>query len=69
MDLPTWLDAERGRASRLAAHFNVTLSSISQWRTNGVPVERMKDVRDFTDGEVRLEDMVPDSTEEARDAA
>ena len=59
MDLATWLDAERGRSTRIASHFGLTLPAITQWRTNGVPVNRMKAVRDFTDGEVTLEEMVP----------
>lgn len=61
MDLNTWLSAEKGRASKLAAHFGKTPAAISQWKTNGVPVDLMKAVRDFTDGEVTLEEMVPDS--------
>lgn len=59
MDLPTWLDADRGRLTALAAHFNLTQSAVSQWRTNGVPLNRMKAVREFTAGAVSLEEMVP----------
>lgn len=61
MDLITWLDAERGRAGALAEHARVTKAAVSQWKTNGVPVEKMKLVRDFTDGVVTLEEMVPES--------
>lgn len=61
MKLAHWLDAERGRLSKLAAHFALTQSAVSQWRTNGVPVDRMKAVRDFTGGEVGLEDLLPDA--------
>ena len=60
MDLNQWLDAERGRMSAMAAHFRVTASAISQWRSSGVPVERMKAVRDYTGGEVTLDEMVPE---------
>lgn len=79
MRFPAWLDAEVGRASKTAAHFKVTISAVSQWRTNGVPVDRMLAVRDFTAGEVTLEDMLAPAEEpantpaaekaEARDAA
>lgn len=59
MDLTSWLEAERGRATRLAAHFRVTQSAISQWRVKGVPVAHMRAVRDFTGGDVTLEEMLP----------
>ena len=60
MNLPTWLDADRGRLTALAAHFDLTPSAVSQWRTNGVPPARMKAVRDFTGGVVSLDEMLPD---------
>jgi DNA-binding transcriptional regulator YdaS (Cro superfamily) len=63
MKLAHWLDAERGRLSKLAAHFELTQSAVSQWRTKGVPVDRMKAVRDFTSGAVTLEDMLPEPAE------
>lgn len=73
MDISTWLDADRGRLKALAEHFGLTLSAVSQWRANGVPVGRMRAVRAFTAGQVTLEDMLPAapaaSTEVARDAA
>lgn len=59
MDFPTWLDAERGRASRVAARFKISLSAVTQWRERGVPVDRMREVQDFTSGDVTLEDMIP----------
>lgn len=61
MDLNTWLDAEdgKGRLTRLATHFGLTRSAVSQWRTNGVPPGRMKAVRDFTEGAVTLDEMLP----------
>lgn len=61
MDFPAWLDADRGRTAALALHFRLTQSAVSQWRTNGVPLHRMKAVREFTAGEVSLEEMVPDA--------
>jgi DNA-binding transcriptional regulator YdaS (Cro superfamily) len=65
MNLNDWLDLELGRSVALAQHFGLTRSAISQWRTNGVPPSRMKAVRDFTNGEVTLEEMVPDTGSEA----
>jgi DNA-binding transcriptional regulator YdaS (Cro superfamily) len=59
MKLDQWLDAERGRMSLMAKHFGVTVSAVSQWKS-GVPPAQMKAVRDFTEGAVTLEDMVPD---------
>lgn len=59
MNLETWLNEKRGRASELASHFNITLGAISQWRTSGVPLDRMKAVQAFTGGVVTLDEMVP----------
>lgn len=70
MTFGEWIKLVPGRASSAAAHFGVSASAISQWSVNGVPLQRMKAVREFTDGEVTLEAMVPGPlTEEARDAA
>lgn len=73
MILTQWLAAEKGRAAAMAAHFNVSPAAVSQWKTNGVPLANMKAVRDYTAGEVTLEEMVPEPThravEEAPDAA
>jgi DNA-binding transcriptional regulator YdaS (Cro superfamily) len=60
MNLNTWLEAEKGRLTALAAHFALTPSAVSQWKTNGVPRDKMRAVRDWTDGAVDLEDMLPD---------
>jgi len=60
MHFETWLDAEKGRAASIAAHFGRSPAAISQWKKNGVPVDLMKQVRDFTGGEVTLEEMVPE---------
>lgn len=57
MDFPTWLDAERGRASRVAAHFKVSISAVTQWRDK-VPPDRMLALRQLTGGEVTLEEML-----------
>jgi DNA-binding transcriptional regulator YdaS (Cro superfamily) len=59
MQFDQWLDAERGRLAATALRFGVSMSAVSQWRANGVPLERMRDVVVFTRGEVTLEEMVP----------
>lgn len=61
MNLIEWLDGERGRSEALANHAGVTKAAVSQWKTNGVPVGKMKLVRDFTSGAVTLDEMVPES--------
>lgn len=66
MDLNTWLDDERGRMSAMAAHFGVTVSAVSQWRANGVPIDRMKAVREYTGGAVSLDEMIPDPAQPQR---
>lgn len=60
MDFVTWIEAEKGRATALAAHLKRTPAAISQWKQNGVPVDLMKAVRDFTGGAVSLDEMVPE---------
>jgi hypothetical protein len=62
MTFAQWLDAQRGRATLIAEHFGVTMSAITQWRTNGVPLDRMFEVRELTDGAVSLEEMVERAT-------
>lgn len=66
MDIKTWLEAEKGRAASMASHFNKTPAAISQWKSNGVPLDLMKAVRDFTGGAVTLEEMVPETPEPAK---
>ena len=65
MDIATWLGQEKGRSAALAAHFGVSASAVSQWKTNGVPLAFMKRVRDYTNGEVTLDEMVPEAPEKA----
>lgn len=56
--LKQWLDAERGRATLLAKHLDVSLSRVSQMAEGGVPPKYMIAVRDFTKRAVSLESMV-----------
>jgi len=58
MKLHQWLDSEVGRTTAMAAHFDVTVSAITQWRDQ-VPPRRMREVRDFTEGAVDFDDMLP----------
>ena len=61
MNLTSWLEAEKGRSALLAAHFGVSPGAVSQWKKNGVPLNNMKALREFTGGMVSLEEMVPDT--------
>ena len=62
MKLKTWLEAERGRYTALAAHLGVTIGRVSQIASDGVPTKFMTTVRDFTGGAVTLEAMVSERT-------
>ena len=62
MELKTWLNQERGRATALAAFLNLSPGRISQIAEEGVPKKYMLKVRDFTANEVTLEDMFADHT-------
>jgi hypothetical protein len=64
MKFAAWLEAEKGRAAELAAHFGKTPAAISHWKRHGVPVDLMKSVRDYSRGAVTLEEMVPDAAVE-----
>lgn len=55
-----WLEAERGRATALAAHLGLTKARISQMADDGVPVEHMPAVSKFTKNKVTIESMVID---------
>lgn len=44
----------------MAEHFRVNKTAVFGWKVHGVPPSRMKAVRDFTGGEVTLDDMVPE---------
>jgi hypothetical protein len=62
MTFSDWLDAEPGRLALVAQHFEITMSAVTQWRTSGVPVGRMLEVRALSDGKVTLEVMVAQSS-------
>ncbi len=44
--LSIWIEAERGRLSRLAEFLHITPGAITQWEK--VPAERMGDIARFT---------------------
>lgn len=69
MNFGQWLDAERGRQSRVAETFNVSLSAVSQWRTNGVPRDRILEVHEITEREVSIEELLRVPTDEKQNAA
>lgn len=58
MTFSDWLDTEAGRTTRLAEYFDVTVSAVTQWRTNGVPVNKLLEVKEFTRGQVTIEEML-----------
>jgi DNA-binding transcriptional regulator YdaS (Cro superfamily) len=65
MKLKDWLDAKKGRAAALASHLGVTPSMVSQMVREKDPVRippsHYRAIREFTDGAVGLEDLVPKS--------
>lgn len=58
MNLTEWLDAEHGRATKVAEHFGVSPQAVSLWRTNGVPRDKIVPMRDLTGGAVTVEEMI-----------
>lgn len=52
-----WLDAREGRAKQVAGKFGVSKSAVSQWK-RGVPFGLMEQIRDHTEGQVSLEEML-----------
>lgn len=60
--LSEYLEAERGRAKRLAVDLDVPAELVSQWRTGQrqVPAERCPAIERATGGAVRCEDMRED---------
>lgn len=62
MELKTWLDLEYGRVTKLAKAIGVPPSFVSNM-ANGVkpvPVERCRQIEQFTQGAVTCEEMRPD---------
>ena len=65
MKFNTWLDAEVGRLKNIADTFKISPSAVSQWRANGIPPDRMRDVHRLTNGEVSFEEMIPQVSQAA----
>lgn len=59
--LKAYLDAERGRLSKLAADLKITPGAISQWAR--VPAERLIEIENATG--IRREELRPDLFREA----
>ena len=57
--LRAWLKAEKGRAKRLAAFLRITEGGVSQYLQNGVPADRIRQICEFSGGELTLDDLVP----------
>lgn len=53
-----WLQERPGRAAEVARHFDVSPQAVSQWASEGVPVDRLLEMRDFTKRRCSVEDMV-----------
>lgn len=68
MLLKDWLKQKRGRKAALAAHLGVHRTMVSQMVSGDVriPPQHYLSIRDFTNGEVSIEDMLPaaESTEQ-----
>jgi DNA-binding transcriptional regulator YdaS (Cro superfamily) len=66
MDLKTYLDQERGRATKLAKEMGVSCSYISQLASGESPISVTRAVRieSLTDGLVTRKEMFPDDWEE-----
>ena len=62
MRLKDWLDAERGRYKALADDLGLTVGRVSQMARDGVPKAHLIAVRDFTGGEVSIEEMLDTAT-------
>ncbi len=63
MNLKQWLSGERGRAAALAARLGVSRGRVSQMADEGVSKTHLLAVRDFTNGDVTLEELLlPSST-------
>jgi DNA-binding transcriptional regulator YdaS (Cro superfamily) len=58
MKLKFWLDQERGRYTALANHLGVSVGRVSQMADDGVSTKYLFSVRDFTHGQVTLEELV-----------
>jgi len=64
MRLKDWLDDEVGRAVRLSEHLGCHRSMVSQMAKGlvRVPPKHYRAIRDFSGGEVTLEDLLPEVT-------
>lgn len=66
MELKTWLDLEYGRVTKLAKAIGVPPSFVSNManRVKPVPIERCRQIEQYTESAVTCEEMRPDLVEE-----
>lgn len=69
MKLHDWLEDGQGRAARLAAHFGVTRSAVSQWRVNGAPAPYLRAISEFSGGAVSVDELLADIEQRRAEAA
>lgn len=62
MELKSFLDSERGRASALALLLKISATTVSEWAggKKRIPAERCPDIERATDGQVTCEELRPD---------
>jgi DNA-binding transcriptional regulator YdaS (Cro superfamily) len=58
MKFNDWLSKQKRGTALLAAYFKVSPAAVSQWRTKGVPIDRMLDIQSITNGEVTVQEMI-----------
>lgn len=63
--MKTWLDAERGRVTRLAAELKVSQPTVSDWSAGKkrIPLDHCPFIQRFTGGACTCEELRPDRAE------
>ena len=52
--------AECGGIAKVAEHFGITRSAVQQWKTNGIPANRVRTLTHLADHKVSPSDLRPD---------
>jgi hypothetical protein len=58
MDLHTWLDGDKGRATWLAEQLGRSKTAVSLWRNEGVPLALIPRIAELIGGAVTVEAML-----------
>jgi hypothetical protein len=58
MTFDQWLDEETGRPANLARHFGVSWQAVHQWRTKGVPRDKLLEINRLSGERVSLREML-----------